>query len=103
MLAGKKNIINIIKNIKNLNEEKDERRALKGLKNLWLDENTTTPYLAYNLYRGRFSQKRCCICSAALLPCAGNAEFRPVALRPTLSSGLPFTSFEIKCEKYQPI
>jgi hypothetical protein len=49
--------MNIIKNIKNLNEKKDERRALKGLKNLWLDENTTTPYLACNLYRGKSSQK----------------------------------------------
>jgi hypothetical protein len=43
MLAGKKNIINIIKNIKNLNEKKDERRALKGLKNLWLNENIIAP------------------------------------------------------------
>ncbi len=38
---------------------------------------------------------RCCICSAALLPCAGNAEFRPVALRPTLSSGLPLRGLRL--------
>ena len=43
-------------------------------------------------------QKRCCIYPAALLPCLdadfSASKFRPVALRPTLSSGLPFSSIK---------
>jgi hypothetical protein len=36
------------------------------------------------------AEKRCCIYPAALLPYPDTSGLRPVALRPTLSSGLPF-------------
>ena len=39
--------------------------------------------------------ERCYGCPAALLPFPVFSGFRPVALRPTLSSGLPFSSFLI--------
>jgi len=34
---------NIIKNKRTLNENKDEKTALNGSKNLWFNENITTP------------------------------------------------------------
>jgi hypothetical protein len=37
---------------------------------------------------------RCCVRLAALRPYSEGSERRPVALRPTLSSGLPFSGFE---------
>jgi hypothetical protein len=42
MLAGS-NIVSVTKSKRNVNEKKDEKRALKGSKNLWLSENTTSP------------------------------------------------------------
>jgi hypothetical protein len=102
MLAGKKNIINIIKNIKNLNEKKDGRRALKGSKNLWLNENIIAPiwtaiFAAEDAAKkGAVSTRQLCYLTLML----NASRLRPVSLRPTLSSGLPFTSIEIKCEKY---
>jgi hypothetical protein len=38
--------------------------------------------------------RRCCLRPATLLPCPALAGCRPVALRPTLSSGLPLSGFE---------
>jgi hypothetical protein len=38
---------------------------------------------------------RCCIYPAALLPYPNGSGVRPVALRPTLSSGLPFSSCKL--------
>jgi len=38
-------------------------------------------------------KRRCCVRLATLLPYAAVAELRPVVLRPTLSSSLPFSSF----------
>ena len=92
MLIGERKIISIIKNIRSLSETKDERRALKGLKNMWFNKNTITLNLAGDFYRGRCSQKKCCIYPATLLPYPDALGLRPVALRPTFSSGLPFTS-----------
>src|ERR671922_2863445 len=36
--------------------------------------------------------RRCCVRPATLLPCPAYAGVRPVALRPTLSRGLPLSS-----------
>jgi hypothetical protein len=38
---------------------------------------------------------RCCVRLAALRPYSEGSERRPVALRPTLSGGLPFSGFEL--------
>ena len=35
--------MSVTKSKRNVNEKKDEKRALKGSKNLWLSENTTSP------------------------------------------------------------
>ena len=68
MLIGERKIMSIMKNIGSLSETRDERRALKGLKNMWFNKNTITLNLAGDFYRGRCSQKKCCIYPAALLP-----------------------------------
>jgi hypothetical protein len=39
--------------------------------------------------------RRCCVRLAALRPYSEGSERRPVALRPTLSSGLPFSGLEL--------
>jgi hypothetical protein len=39
--------------------------------------------------------RRCCVRPAALLPYPAHAERRPVALRPTLSSGLPLSGLSL--------
>jgi hypothetical protein len=43
--------------------------------------------------------RRCCARPAALLPYPASARRRPVALRPTLSSGLPLTGFSVVVSK----
>jgi len=81
--------------MRTLCEKEYKRRALKGSIDLWFDENTITPSLAYYHCRWRCSQKRCCINPAALLPYPYALGLRSVALRPTFSSGLPFTSSKL--------
>jgi len=62
---------------------------------MWFNKNITTFNLAGDFYRGRCSQKKCCIYPATLLPYPDDSGLRPVALRPTFSSGLPFTSSKL--------
>jgi hypothetical protein len=101
MLAGS-NIVSVTKSNRNVNEKKDEKRALKGSKNLWLNENIialiwTAIFAAEDAAKkGAVSTRQLCYLTLML----NASRLRPVSLRPTLSSGLPFTSIEIKCEKY---
>jgi hypothetical protein len=62
---------------------------------MWQNLYITTPYLTAIFAMEDAAKIRCCIHPAALLPYPNVSGVRPAALRPTLSSGLPFSSFEL--------